>query len=120
MKNYALWTVNDVEYKLKLRASETEELEEKLGCSLFNIMADVPKLSVMLTIIHISMKPFNHSIKRKDVNAIFDEYVDNGGSQLDLYTSVIMDMFKVSGFFSSTQVEMLTEKQVEMNEAINE
>ena len=120
MKNYALWTVNGEEYKLKLRASETQDLEDKLGTSLFTIMSDIPKLNVMLTIIHSAMKPFNHGIKRAEVNNIYDDYVDAGGSQLELYTSVLMDIFKVSGFFSSTQTEMLAEKQQEMNQMINQ
>ena len=33
---------------------------------------------------------------------LFDKYIEDGGSQLDFFTKVLMDVYKVSGFYGST------------------
>lgn len=112
-KQFAIWTVNGEDYKLKLSASKTCALEEKLGTGIINLITNggVPSLKVMLLILHHAMQQWNASIKLKDVEELFDKYVDEGGSHLALFSDVILDVFKVSGFFSQTQVEKMEEAQ---------
>ena len=81
---------------------------------------NMPALKIMLTITHYAMKDYNANIKFKDVQDIFDKYVDEGGSQLEFFTKVIMDIYKVSGFFTESQTEMMEEKQEEMKEMLEQ
>ena len=113
-KQFAIWQVGDEEYKLKLKTSTLCDLEEKLG------NGNMPALKIMLTITHYAMKDYNSNIKFKDVQNLFDKYLDEGGSQLEFFTKVIMDIYKVSGFFTESQAEMMEEKQEEMEKVLEE
>lgn len=114
MKQFAIWEVGEESYKLKLKASATIELEEKLGCSLLNILMSgtMPSLRDMLLITHSAIKGYNSNIKFEDAKNMFDSYVDEGGDQTTFFTKVVMEVFKVSGFFPREKVEEM-EKQLE-------
>ena len=79
-------------------------LESKYKTNLMNIMgagnAGMPALSVMLDVAHAALKKFHHGISKDTVMAMFDQYIKEGGSQLNFYTEVYMQIFQVSGFFS--------------------
>lgn len=118
---FAKWEVNGEEYNLKLKARSICEVEEKLGTSLINLLnAGIPTLDAMITIIHYAMKDFNSNIKKSDIYDIYDKYVEEGGSTLELFTKVIMDIYKASGFFSKAQAEVMTEKQAKAEEMLEE
>ena len=121
-KQFAIWKIGEEEYKLKLKTSTLCSLEEKLGTSLLNVLNSngLPALSVMLTIAHYALKDYNANLKYKDVQDMFDNYIDNGGSQLEFFSNVIMEVYKVSGFFTEAQTEMMEEKQLEVQEKMNE
>lgn len=112
-KQFAIWEVDGEEYKLKLKTSTLCDLEEKLGSSLMNVLGNgnMPALKIMLTITHYAMKDYNSNIKFKDVQNLFDKYLDEGGNQLEFFSNVVMDIYKVSGFFTEAQTEMMEEKQ---------
>ncbi|MFR2528933.1 MAG: DUF6096 family protein [Clostridium paraputrificum] len=112
-KQFAIWEVDGEEYKLKLKTSTLCDLEEKLGTSLINVLGNgnMPALKIMLTITHYAMKDYNSNIKFKDVQNLFDKYLDEGGNQLEFFSNVVMDIYKVSGFFTEAQTEMMEEKQ---------
>lgn len=112
-KQFAIWEVDGEEYKLKLKTSTLCDLEEKLGTSLMTVLGNgnMPALKIMLTITHYSMKDYNSNIKFKDVQNLFDKYLDEGGNQLEFFSNVVMDIYKVSGFFTEAQTEMMEEKQ---------
>jgi len=80
---------------------------------------NMPALKIMLTITHYAMKDYNANIKFKDVQEMFDRYVDDGGSQLEFFTKVIMDIYKVSGFFTEAQTEMMEENLEKAEELLN-
>jgi len=119
-KQFATWEVAEEEYKLKLKTSSICKLEEKLGASLINVMGNggMPPLSTMLTVTHAAMKDFNANVKRSDMDNIFDKYIDAGGSQLEFFTSVFMDIYQVSGFFTEAQAELMEAKQEEAKELL--
>ena len=48
----------------------------------------------------VALKKFHHGITKDAVMAMFDQYIREGGSQLNFYTEVYMQIFQVSGFFS--------------------
>ncbi|HII4524272.1 TPA: DUF6096 family protein [Clostridium perfringens] len=121
-KQFAIWKIGEEEYKLKLKTSTLCALEEKLGTSMLNVLNinSIPALSVMLTIAHFALKDYNANLKYKDVQDLFDKYIDEGGSQLEFFSNVIMDVYKVSGFFTEAQTEQMEEKQQEVQEKMNE
>lgn len=121
-KPFAIWTVGGKEYKLKLGTATIKQLESKYKTNLMNVMGSgeggMPALSVMLDIAHNAMKDHNHGIKASDVDNLFDKYMDEGGSQLEFYTSVYMDIFAVSGFFSTSLTNQMQSTMEEVRENI--
>lgn len=120
-KPFAIWEVDGKQYKLKLDTSKIVELEAKYKTNLMNVMGSgeggMPALTVMLDITHAALTKFHHGITKSDVQNLFSKYMDNGGSQLEFYMSVYMDIFAVSGFFSANMSEKMAEA---MNEAKDE
>ncbi len=119
-KPFAIWEVNGTEYKLKLKTATVGQLEEKLGRSLIAVFGTdgMPPLSVMLTIVHGAMKDWNSNIKRSDVDDLFDQYLDEGGSQLEFFATIFMDIYKVSGFFTMKQIQDMETNQEKIQEAL--
>jgi hypothetical protein len=114
-KQFEIWEVDGVEYKLKLKTSTICKLEEKLKTSLMDVLGmsrTMPPLSTMLIITHGAMKDWNSNLKLDDVRDLFDKYCDEGGSQLDFFSKIFMGIYQVSGFFTEAQGEQM-EKQME-------
>ena len=112
-KMFAIWEVSGEVYRLKLNTPEIVELESRYKTNLMNIMGTgqggMPALSVMLDVAHAAMKKMHHGISKKNVQELFSKYIDEGGSQLEFYTSVYMDIFAVSGFFSASLTDQMQE-----------
>lgn len=117
---FAFWEVGGTAYRLKLTTSNICRLEEKYRSNLINIItADgIPPLNIMLTVIQAAMLPYHHGIKMDDIQSIYEQYISEGGSQIKLLSDVIMQIFAVSGFFTQTQAEALTEKMNDVEELI--
>lgn len=117
-KPFATWTVAGRDYKLKLKTDEICKLEDKYRTNLLNLVTNdgIPPLAVMLTLIHGAMKPWEHGVKIKDVQKIFDKYLTEGGSQSKLLMDVVMPIMTVSGFFTESQTEDLMENLQEAEE----
>lgn len=106
---YATWTVDGVEYKLKLTTSAITKLEEKFKTNLMSVLSgdNLPALKIMLTVAHSALLKYHHGIKYDDVEKMFDKYLDEDGSQTTFFTDVFMPIFNASGFFSgSMEAEM--------------
>lgn len=111
---FAVWNVGDTGYQMKLNTAGIKELESRYKTNVINLMQpqdgeSMPPLTVMLDVAHVAMKPWNHGVKVKNVEALFDRYMEDGGSQLDFYANVYMEIFMVSGFFSQTMAKDLLE-----------
>ena len=120
-KPFAIWNVKGEDYKMVLVTQDIVALESKYKTNLMNIMgtgnAGMPALSVMLDVAHAALKKFHHGISKDTVMAMFDQYVREGGSQLNFYTEVYMQIFQVSGFFSvslTNQMESALEEAKEV------
>ena len=110
------WKVGDTEYKLKLTTSMIAKIEDKYRRNIIDLVSveGLPQLSVMLTIIQGAISPWQHGIGYSDVQNLFDKWVDEGGSQMDLYAKVVMPTLAVSGFFTPKMAaEMLSELETE-------
>lgn len=119
-RSFAYWNVGEREYRLKLTTEQICKLEEKYRCNLLTLLLQnsggMPALGIMLTVLQAAMTPWEHGIKYKDVQSAFDKYVEDGGTQLTLFSDVIMQILMVSGFFTENQREDLTEKMEDVKE----
>ena len=120
MKPFVTWKISDDEdIKLVLGAGDICQLEDKLNAGnlvsvIGNSQTGMPSLKTMLTVVQQATNRYNHGIKMADVYAMYDRYIDNGGSQVDFYTDVYVNIFSASGFFPKEQASDLTEKLEEM------
>lgn len=119
---YTVWQIADTEYKLKLTTAVICQLEEKFKGNLLTLISSgsVPPLSVMLTIIQGAMKPWAAGIKYKEVQDLFDQYCEEGGTQMSLMIDVLIPVYEVSGFFSAAQTETMNSKMKEAKARIQE
>lgn len=107
---YTTFTVGGIDYKLRLTAKACVDLEKKLGSSPLNVFATIasdgtmPELGNMIAILHASLQPLQHKITLDEAYAIYDNYVDEGNTLMDL-VPVILEVFKVSGFFKEEVTE---------------
>ena len=118
-KAFAYWTVGGEDYKLKLTTQQICKLEEKFRCNLVTLIMQsggLPQLGIMLTVIQAAMTPWKHGVKYKDVQALYDQYADEGGTQMDLMVDVIMEIMLVSGFFTENQRESVMDKREDLKE----
>ena len=72
----------------------------------------------MLIAIQGALQSMNHKIKIADVQNLYDQYVEEGGTQLTLFTDIIMEILKVSGFFTKNQVEIMEESLENVKELL--
>lgn len=107
---YTTMNVGVKEYHCRLTAKACVELERKMGQNPINVLTDIqksgklPKLEDMIMILHASLQALEHNISIDDVYGIYDEFVEQGNSLLELIP-VIMEIFKVSGFFREAKDE---------------
>lgn len=107
---YTTFKVGDKEFKLKMGAAAIIDLEKKLGgrnplSILMGIEGgEMPSISSVLLILHAAMQKFHHSTKFEDVLKLYDDYVEEGKSYTDLMP-VMIEVFKVSGFFPGAKTE---------------
>lgn len=109
---FALWSVGGYTYRLKLKTQAINELERKYKVNLLSLLGSetgLPALNVMLDITHAAISPWHNGIKFSNVEAMFDLYVDEGGSQLQFFKDVYIEIFKASGFFSKEMLEDMKE-----------
>ncbi len=101
---YTTLTVGGTDYKLRLNTKACVDLEKKLGSNPLNIFTNIasknamPELGDMITILHASMQPLQHKTTIDDVYNIYDKFVDEGNTLMEL-VPIILEIFKVSGFF---------------------
>lgn len=108
-KPYVTWTVNGTDYKLKLTTDGICQLENKLKANLLSILDTMPPLNVMCGIIHMSAQRFHHGLSFNNIKSLVDDYIEAGGSQLELFTDVLVPIFEVSGFFSLEMGQVMSE-----------
>lgn len=117
-KPYYVWRVGDKELKLRLTNKNVFDLEERYGGNLLSLLSDMPTLTVMLDIITKATERFEHGITRESVDEFYEKYIDNGGSQIELFTEVLLGIFGVSGFFSQKMKTDMNSKMTELKNNI--
>lgn len=112
---YTTFTVKDKEYKARLNAKACVDLEKKLGTNPLNVVIEIgqqkmlPELNKMLLILQAALTTYNHGITIDKVYGIYDDFIEDGKTLVDL-VPIIMEIFKVSGFFPEDSEEEFEEK----------
>lgn len=118
---FAIWEVGEERLQLKLTTAEIIELEKKFRKNLISLMGDednIPPLTTMLQIIHAAATPWRHGLKLRDIMNYYERYKDAGGTQLNLYVDIYIQIFMVSGFFSPSMVEDMEESMEQVQKKI--
>lgn len=112
---FITWDTGKAQYKLKLTAVAISKVEQRFKRNLLSVVTDdgIPPVTTMLTIIQAAMLQFHHNMTFLRVQNAFDDYVANGGDQMKLLSDTIMPLLGVSGFFTDSQMEILTEEMKE-------
>ena len=100
--------VGNKAYNLKLTVTAQMELEKKFRKNLLSLLGDednLPPLTTILQVIHAAAEPWQHGLKLRDIQSVYEKYLEKGGSMLELYANVYIPIFTVSGFFSSSMAE---------------
>ena len=102
-------------YKLKLTTRTSILLEKTLGYNPITLLMDIernkmPKLNDMLIILHASLQHLQHGINMDKVYDLFDAYVADGHSLMDLLP-VFIDVFKQSGYIAQDTEETSDEEK---------
>ena len=74
------------------------------------------KITTMLQVVHAAAVPWQHGIKLKDIISVYKKYQEKGGTQLNFYVDVYIQTFMVSGFFSSSMVEDVSDEMKKIQE----
>jgi hypothetical protein len=106
---YVEFKVGENEYKLRLGAQQIISVEKKLGGNVLDMFMEIennkmPTVTDVLTVLHGSMQKYNHGITMEKIYGIYDDYVEEGKTYIDLIP-VLTDVLKASGFFKDAQVE---------------
>ncbi|NBJ65262.1 hypothetical protein D5266_08740 [bacterium c-19] len=113
-KAFATWEVKENTYRMKLTTAAICDLEEKFKTNIMNLIGDeksIPSLSNMLYVTHAAMKDYHHGIKLDDVKALYDSYINEGGSLVSFFIDVFMPIYQVSGFFTESLAGKMDEQR---------
>jgi hypothetical protein len=119
-KPFHYWEVGGKEYKLKLTTQMIGKLETKYRTNILTLVSDngIPPLSVMLTVIQAAISPWEHGVSFQDVQKIYDQWLEGGGNQMELFSNIIMPTMAVSGFFTQKQAESMMESLKSVDELL--
>lgn len=117
---FHVWTVGDREYRLKLRTSAIEKLENKYRKAVFGLVTeDMPPLTVMLTVVYAGLREWQHGIDYNKMKELYERWVEeDGGNQMEFYAKVLMPMMAVSGFFTAKQAEGILASVENLDDAL--
>ena len=100
--------IGDKELKLRLDAKGCVSLERKLGKNPLSIFMDsdksLPKLEDLILILQASLQKYQNGYTEDKTYDLYDEYVEEGNTFAD-FIPVIMEIFKVSGFFKEEEIK---------------
>lgn len=101
MFSYELKINEEKSVQLRLTSRTTVTLEEKLGMSPIQALMEnqqVPKIGTVVQILWGCLQALEHGYTVEKTYDLYDEYIDNGGTLMDLIMALV-EAFKASGFF---------------------
>jgi len=108
--------IGDKQLKLRLDARSCVVLERKLDKSPLSIFMNtdksLPKLEELIAVLHASLQKYNKGFTEEKVYDLYDEYIEEGNTFTD-FIPVVMDIFKVSGFFKEEEAKQEVTEVIE-------
>lgn len=106
---YVPWMVGGEEYKLRLTSGVITKLEAKFKDSLLNVVLDkgIPPVSTVITILQAGLQKYHHGLKVEAVGDLYDDYIAEGHTQIDLLSEVLLPLMGDAGFFTQAQLRMM-------------
>lgn len=97
-------TIGGETYKLRLTTRTSIQLEKALGYNPLNMLmamedGNVPKLTDMMIMLQYMLQSMHHSFNADKTMDLFDDYVADGHSMLDLIP-VFVEVFEKSGYIT--------------------
>ena len=104
MQKFHTIKIGGEEYKLRLTVNSIEDVEKKLGKSLYMALEEIQynMVSTLAAILWGSLQKFNDNITYEKAVDLFDQYIDDGHSMQDMMEELNV-VFDVSGFFVKGQ-----------------
>ena len=110
---YHVWCIKDKEgktkkeLKLRLTSRSCVDLETRIGGNPINeLMAmqngRLPTTRFIAENLKAALQKFEHGYDEATVYDLLDEYIDDGGSLMEI-VPVLIEVYKVSGFFKPTE-----------------
>jgi len=105
---YYTITIGKKDLKLRLDARSCVDLERKMGKSPLAIFTQadkaLPKLEDLISVLHGSLQKYNKEFTLEKTYDLYDEYIEEGNTFTD-FIPIIMEIFKVSGFFKEEEIK---------------
>ena len=105
---YSELKIGEKELKLRMDAQNSVLVEKKIGKNPLSIFMNedksLPKLEELIIILHGSLQKYEKGYTLEKTYSLYDDYIDDGGTFTD-FIPLIMDIFKVSGFFKEEDME---------------
>ena len=115
---YSDLIIGDKQLKLRLDARGAVQLEKKLNKSPLSIFMkadkELPTLTELIAVLHASLQKYNKGYTEDKTFDLYDEYIEMGNTFTD-FIPIVMDIFKVSGFFKEEEeeaTEVIEEKKL--------
>ncbi len=93
---YIIWDVDGEEYKLRLNTMAALQVEKQLDMGMTEIVSHLMDTTVIITLLWGAMQQLHHGTNLKDVCAIYDRYLENGGD-LEKMMDVLMELLAQVG-----------------------
>lgn len=107
---FAIWEVGGRKYRLKLKTSGIQAIEQKYKQNMLMFLNDMPSLSFMLEVVHEAMIPWHKGVKMVHVQALYDKYIEDGGSNISFWRDIFIEVYKASGFFTQEMLQNMAEE----------
>lgn len=114
---FVTWDVRGTSYRLKLTTGVILRLEAQFQTSLVNAVTEegIPELGVLIPLLQGALQKFNHGIKSTRVEELYDDYVEDGHTIIDLLKDVIYPLMYDAGFFTQAQIDLVTQTMTEVD-----
>jgi hypothetical protein len=106
---YSAVAIGTTVFRLRLCAQNAVEVERRLGKSVVDVLlpqsseksegAAMPLVGDLVEIFHGALLKFHPEINIGGAYALYDEYIDDGGSYFG-FLDILGEMLRVSGFFA--------------------
>lgn len=107
--------VGDDEYRLKLTTAAKIDAEKKLGFSLIGAIDKIDYANTFAVILWAAMQKYHSNTTFQRVYGIIDRLEDEGCT-MDKKADIVIEIMKVSGFFTAEQIAEMEETQEETQE----